>query len=164
MNWRGLFFTGLIWSISTLLPAQAQELGAPIITNYEPDQYKAHYQNWVAVQDRRGMMYFGNANGILEFDGQRWQLIPTQGNATIRSLACGTDGTIYYGSIGDFGFLAVSPSGKVAAFSLQESIPQADRTFNDVWQVLSSRKRSFILKTARCIPFRASLPRPRPAS
>jgi diguanylate cyclase (GGDEF)-like protein len=145
MNWRGLFFTGLIWSISTLLPAQAQELGAPIITNYEPDQYKAHYQNWVAVQDRRGMMYFGNANGILEFDGQRWQLIPTQGNATIRSLACGTDGTIYYGSIGDFGFLAVSPSGKVAAFSLQESIPQADRTFNDVWQVLSSRNGTYFL-------------------
>ena len=60
------------------MPAQVQDLGAPIITNYEPEQFKAHIQNWVAVQDHRGVMYFGNSSGILEFDGQRWQLIPTR--------------------------------------------------------------------------------------
>ena len=80
-------------------------------------------------------MYFGNSSGILEFDGQRWQLIAGLGNTVIRALTCGPDGTIYYGSIGDFGFLAVSPSGKVSAVSLREVIPVTERSFNDVWQV-----------------------------
>jgi len=139
----------MILIFGTLLPGQVQDLGAPIINNYEPEQYKASSQNWVAVQDRRGIMYFGNANGILEFDGQRWQLIPTQGNATIRALTCGADGMIYYGSIGDFGYLTVSPSGKVSAVSLKEAIPKEDRVFNDVWQTLSSRYGIYFLTRSK---------------
>ena len=75
----GSFLLGLVLILGTLLSAQVQELGAPIITNYEPEQYKASSQNWVAVQDRRGVMYFANTAGILEFDGQRWQLIRNAG-------------------------------------------------------------------------------------
>jgi diguanylate cyclase (GGDEF)-like protein len=117
--------------------AQVKDLGAPLITNFEPEQYKANSQNWVAVQDRRGVLYFGNTTGILEFDGQRWQLIPTPGNAPTRALACGPDGTIYYGSINDIGYLATSATGKVTTVSLREAIPTVDRSFNDVWQVES---------------------------
>ena len=137
MNLRGSFFLGLILIFGTFLSAQVQELGAPIISNYEPEQYKAHYQNWVAMQDRRGVMYFGNTLGILEFDGQRWQLIPTPGNVVTRALVSGPDGTIYYGSNGDLGYLAVSPTGKISAVSLRDIIPEAERSFNDVWRLES---------------------------
>ncbi len=153
MNWRGCLLPGLIWVASTLLPAQMQELGAPIINNYEPEQYKASSQNWVAVQDRRGIMYFGNANGILEFDGQRWQLIPTQANATIRALTCVADGTIYYGSLGDLGYLTVLPGGKVSAVSLRNAIPEAERSFNDVWQVESTVDGIYFLTRSRIFRF-----------
>ncbi|MBU4268743.1 MAG: PAS domain S-box protein, partial [Acidobacteria bacterium] len=131
------------------MPGQVPELGAPNISNYETEQFGAHRQNWTAVQDRRGVMYFGNTNGILEFDGQRWQFIPVLENAVTRALTCGPDGTIYYGSIGDFGYLAVSPSGKVSAVSLKEAIPQADRAFNDVWQAFSSRHGVYFLTRSK---------------
>jgi diguanylate cyclase (GGDEF)-like protein len=141
MQQAKLVFTilALTWLLAfpgTLL-SQIEELGSPIITNYEPEQYKAHAQNWVAVQDRRGVMYFGNSNGILEFDGSKWELIPV--GSYVRAMTCGPDGTIYYGSVGDFGYLAASPTGKIAAVSLKESIPPANRDFNDVWQAMSNR-------------------------
>ena len=132
-----------------MLPAQAAELGSPLITNFEPEQYNASSQNWVAVQDHRGVMYFANTAGILEFDGQRWQLISTPENTTVRALVCGPDGTIYYGSVGDFGYLVASPTGKVSVVSLKEAIPKNDRVFNDVWQALSSRYGIYFLSRSK---------------
>jgi diguanylate cyclase (GGDEF)-like protein len=70
MNWRDWLLPGLIWVFSTLLPGQVQELGSPAITNYETEKFGAHMQNWTAVQDPLGVIYFGNSSGILEFDGQ----------------------------------------------------------------------------------------------
>ena len=50
--------------------AQIDQVGAPIISNFDAKVYKAHSQNWAAIQDKRGLMYFGNSQGILEYDGQ----------------------------------------------------------------------------------------------
>ncbi len=116
----------------------AQNSGSPLITNYEPEAYKAHSQNWAAVQDGRGVMFIGNSAGVLEFDGQRWTLTPLPGKGNVRSLARAQDGTIYYGSENDFGYLAVDSKGKTLAVSLKDRIPEADRSFNEVWQILST--------------------------
>lgn len=110
-------------------------LGAPFITNYHPKIYKSHSQNWVSVQDRRGVLYFGNSNGILEFDGQRWQNIAVPGNPLVRSLCIAPDGVIYYGSIGDFGYLKETASGKIEAASLKPLLAKEESVFNDVWQI-----------------------------
>jgi hypothetical protein len=52
--------------------------GIPFIQNYAPKDYHADSQNWAIVQDRRGIMYFGNSDGVLEYDGVSWRLIETQ--------------------------------------------------------------------------------------
>ncbi len=153
MNWRGSLLPGLILIVGTLLPAQEQELGAPVITNYETEQFKALSQNWAAVQDRRGIMYFANNAGILEFDGQHWRLIPVPGNATVRDLTFGPDGTIFYGSVDDFGYLAASPTGSVFAVSLGEKIPKDARAFADVWQVASAADGIYFLTRSRIFRF-----------
>ena len=53
---------------STELPAR-NESGRPFIRNYEAREYQAHSQNWSILQDQRGVMYFGNSIGVLEYDG-----------------------------------------------------------------------------------------------
>ncbi len=153
MNWRGALLPGLILVLGTLLPAQEQGLGAPVITNYETEQFKAFSQNWAALQDRRGIMYFANNAGILEFDGQHWERIPVPGNTTVRDLALGPDGTVYYGSVDDFGYLASSATGKVSAVSLGGAIPRDARAFNDVWQVASSADGIYFLTRSRIFRF-----------
>ncbi|MBY0574877.1 MAG: hypothetical protein K2P84_14450, partial [Undibacterium sp.] len=94
-------------------------------------------------------MYFGNSTGILEFDGQRWQLIATPGNPMVRSLALASDGTIFYGSVGDFGYLSASSSGKISAVSLKDAIPKDEQIFNDVWQIESTAQGIYFLTRSR---------------
>lgn len=149
MKGRESLLPGLLLLLGTHLSAQVPELGAPIITNYETEKFKAYSQDWAAVQDRRGVMYFANNAGILEFDGQHWQLIPVPGASTVRDLVCDPDGTIYYGSVGDIGYLAASPTGKVSAVSLRDAIPQNERDFNDVWQMESSADGIYFLTRSR---------------
>jgi diguanylate cyclase (GGDEF)-like protein len=153
IKWRSSLLLGLVLIFAILLPAQKQDLGSPLITNYQSELYQARSQNWVVLQDRRGVMYFGNSNGILEFDGQHWQLIPVPGDEAIRSLASGPDGTIYYGSIGELGYLTVSATGKVSAVSLKEAIPKAEQAFNDVWQAESCKDGIYFLTRSSIFRF-----------
>ena len=64
-----------------------QERGIPYIQNYMPEQYNAGPDNWSAVQSKEGVMYFGNKNGILEYDGVSWRLIQLPNRGVVRSLA-----------------------------------------------------------------------------
>lgn len=87
-------------------------VGFPIITNYLPKDYKAHNQNWAIVKDARGVMYFGNSAGVLEFDGQNWDLIKIP-NSIVRSMAIDDNGNVFIGSADDFGYLTLDKnSGK----------------------------------------------------
>lgn len=128
-------------------------LGAPIINNYDAKTYKAHNQNWISIQDQRGILYFGNSSGIVEFDGQRWQTVITHGNLMVRSLAIAADQTIYYGSIGDFGYLATNKTGKVQTVSLLNKIPENLRSFNDVWQIETTSHGIYFLTRSRIFRF-----------
>ena len=51
------------------------QIGTPQILNYNNDQYKAGMQNWDIAQDKNGILYFGNNEGLLRFDGRFWNLI-----------------------------------------------------------------------------------------
>jgi diguanylate cyclase (GGDEF)-like protein len=146
---------GLICLSASMLSVAADMpiLGTPFIRNFDSKMYKAHSQNWVALQDRRGVMYFGNSDGILEYDGQRWQNIVVSGAATVRSLAMATDGTIFYGSVGDFGYLSVSETGKVVAVSLKHLVAKDETVFNDVWQIENTNQGIIFLTRSRLFRF-----------
>jgi hypothetical protein len=81
----------------------AQQTGIPYITNFPPDVYKAAIQNCAIVQDKRGVIYVGNNDGVLEYDGIIWRLIKTP--SLVRSLAMDNSGRIFVGIMGDFGYL-----------------------------------------------------------
>jgi hypothetical protein len=51
------------------------DFGQPFIKYYSPKEYKSENSNWSIVQDKRGVMYFGNEKCILEFDGNSWRRI-----------------------------------------------------------------------------------------
>ncbi len=112
------------------------EVGAPLITNYTRHDYHGHSQNWVVVQDRRGVMYFSNYDGVLEFDGSSWRLITLGQGTQTNSLALGPDGVIYVGGNGEFGYLASDASGKMKFASLVEKIPVAYRDFGIVIELV----------------------------
>ena len=96
-----------------------QENGNIPIRNYTPKEYKAHVQNWSIVQDKRGIMYFGNGDGILEYDGTSWRLIELPNKTNVYALSIDSTGRIYVGgSTEEFGFLTAEANGKMKYVSL----------------------------------------------
>ena len=116
------------------------KLGAPFIQNYTTKEYNASAQNWAIVQDNRGVMYFGNNDGVLEYDGTNWRLIKVTNNSLVRSLAIDSTGTIYVGAVGEFGYLAPDSIGNMQYLSLIMHLDSANRKFADVWQTHTFRK------------------------
>ena len=117
--------------------AQARpEIGMPVLTNYSAKEYNGAGQVWSILQDRRGVMYFGDSSGaILEYDGVSWRKIFTTSTVT-RSLAIDDAGTIWVGGGSNFGYLSPDASGALTFVSLLDKVPVEDRNFTDVWQTL----------------------------
>lgn len=111
----------------------------------------AHAQNWSIVQDRLGLIYVGNTAGIFQFDGQQWTRIPMPRPCPVRALALGPDGTLYWGGVRDFGQLTPAEEGPVRALSLFDAVPEAQRDFTDIIQVLSARDGIYFLAHARTL-------------
>ena len=132
---RWLFFTFLLSCLNHVhLNAQIEkETGRPFITNYPPNLHNANPQNWAIEQDDRGVMYFGNSDGILEYDGHNWRLIKTPKNNVVRSLAKDKNGKIWVGGSGEIGYLGPDSTGQMTFISLTSQVPEDKRDFNDVW-------------------------------
>jgi hypothetical protein len=114
--------------------------GRPFIRNYNPKEYGAAFNYWAIAQDRRGVMYFGNWNGVLEYDGVSWRLISTPNKSGVRSLAIDegdpqspSSGRIYVGAVGDLGYLAPDAIGDMQFVSLLDHVNPEHREFNEVW-------------------------------
>ncbi len=122
------------------------ETALPYVQNFSPEEYSAHPQNFAVVQDVRGVMYFGNVGGVLEYDGVSWRLIPMPNQSVVRSLSRDDDGRIYVGAQNEFGYLVLNAAGATEYVSLVDHLkPAADSSgnagpeFGDVWQIWTTR-------------------------
>ncbi|MFH1321917.1 MAG: hypothetical protein ABII90_14855 [Bacteroidota bacterium] len=124
--------------ISSSLAQPASNPGNPFIQNYTTEEYSGGPQNWAVLQDNRGVMYFGNGQGVLEFDGNNWNLIRMPNNSTVLSLARDSSGTIYVGAYQEFGYLSADSMGKLTYRSLSANSPwiPKDTVFSEVWTIL----------------------------
>jgi len=112
-----------------------QDVGLPAIWSFGPKT-----QVWCALQDKRGLMYFGTNLGIVELDGVNDTIIKVPDQTIIRSLAMDPNGIIYYGGRGDFGYLTASSDGNFKIVSLREKVPADIWNFTDGWQIFINSK------------------------
>jgi signal transduction histidine kinase len=110
------------------------DAGMPFVSYYPARVYRAEPQNWTAVRDNRGLIYFGNTSGVLEYDGLNWRLIRTRTDAIARTLFHDpqTD-RIYVGSRYDIGFLDSDERGLRRYRSLDSLLSAEQKKFNHVW-------------------------------
>ena len=124
------FFIFIVYS--SLSFSQDKSIGIPFIKNYNIKEYKAGAENWAVVKDKRGVMYFGNNAGVLEYDGTNWNLIKLNKKTTVRTLAIDSVGIIYVGAENEFGFLQPDKTGKLLYISLSDSLPDTDKDFTEI--------------------------------
>lgn len=113
----------------------AQQWSIPYLKNYSPKLYEGGTDNWSVVQDKRGVMFFANAIGVLEYDGTRWRMYSVSNQSMTRSLAIDSKGRVYVGAVGEFGYLEADGKGELHYKSLTEKLSEADKAFSDVWKI-----------------------------
>lgn len=128
-------------------------IGIPNITNYYKQEYNAGRQNWGIAQDRHGIMYFANNNGLLSFDGTFWRTYPIPNATIVRSLAIDKNGRIYVGGQQEFGYFSPNQYGELQYTSLCKDLPTAENDFADVWAIQIVNDRIFFHSNKRIFEY-----------
>lgn len=122
------------------------ETGRPFIKYYSPKVYDGTAVNWTIAQDKRGVMYFGNGTGILEFDGTSWRKIKVPNSANVRSLVSSDNGIIYVCASDDFGYLKADTIGQLKYQLLKPYLDRKYQNYGEMWDV-SASSRGIFFKT-----------------
>jgi len=138
-------FIPILLSLHFSAPSHAQintSKGVPSYTNYTVgDINLAGQQVWSVNQNKEGFLFVGTSSGLQKFDGKNWELLAsptTEFNTNVRSTLLASDGTFYFGSLGDFGLVTADSLGRTVERSLLDGFP-ADMVFNDVWSIRESQ-------------------------
>jgi len=113
----------------------AQEF-TPIVNQFTKKDYNASNQNWAVGQGSDGIMYFGNNQGLLEFDGSLWQIHQIAGNKIVRSLFVNKENRIYTGSFEEFGYFDKNKSGQLIYNSLSAKLKKYKMQNDEIWKIL----------------------------
>lgn len=111
-------------------------IAIPQIINYNSDQYKGGLQNWDIAQDSNGIMYFGNNEGLLTFNGRYWNIYPLPNATVVRSVAIDNNNKVYVGGQDEVGYFEADSAGMLQYHSLVDLIPEQERQFADIWDVV----------------------------
>jgi len=125
------------------LVASQNTIGLPDIINYSKLSYNAGLQNWDIKQDKNGIVYFANNEGLLSFDGKNWKIYPLPNKTIVRSVEIGADNKIYVGGQDELGYFAPNANGSLVYHSLTNLIPAKFRSFEDVWDIISYKSSLF---------------------
>jgi hypothetical protein len=117
-----------------LYAADIKSIGVPYIENYPKSVYASGNQNWSICKDKNGVMYFGNAEGLLIFDGRYWQKYKMPNRQIVRAVATDNKGKIYTGSFGEFGYWAIKDN-KLKYNSLISLIPKNLKLSDEIWKI-----------------------------
>lgn len=112
-------------------------VGSPFVQQYNKSAYHAGNQNWGLSISPEGFIYAANTEGLLSFDGQEWRLYSMPRHSSLRSVLVHTDGKIYVGGAGEFGFWTRSKFGKMNYSSISDSVKNKELLRNDdIWRII----------------------------
>lgn len=124
----------------SLIPQSLSAQYSYYFQNYSLSEYNAGNQNWDITKSNDGKLFVANNDGLLEFDGIKWNLWEMPNKTIIRSVLAHQK-KIYVGSYEEFGFFYRDDKGDLIYNSLlnihTKKEPQNDEEF---WKIISFNK------------------------
>lgn len=134
---------GFFLILLLLLPftgfTQVKNTGIPEIRNYPKSEYKGGTQNWGVAQDPDGFIYFANNDGLLRFDGLKWDIFDVPGTSPVRSVCVDEKGTIYIGLDDDFGIYETNTEEGSRYRSLKPKLPADIAETGVIWKIYETQ-------------------------
>ncbi len=112
---------------------------SPIVKSYPVSDYNAGIQNWSIAQDKRGVMYFGNNSGLLEFDGNTWRLYELPQKGIVRAIYISEDDKIFVGSYEEFGYFIRTPYNTLEYHSLKSEVRNFTFHNDEIWDIVCAQ-------------------------
>lgn len=135
------FYTVLFSVVLAMLwlPCSAQDIPfIPPVYNYTTGTYKAGNQNWAIAQGTDGVIYIGNNNGLLSFEGVNWKLHPLPNNLSVKSIYVDSTNTrerIYVGSFEEFGYFEPDETNQLIYHSIKNLAAEYPFHNEEVWTI-----------------------------
>lgn len=136
---KAVFYIVIFLVSGPLFLAGKSTVGYPFIKNFPTALYQAGVQNWSIQQHENDYLFFANNNGLLQYDGNNWSCFPLKNNTIARSLLVQGD-KVFIGGQNEFGYFQPDDKGRMTFHSLLELIPETDRQFEDVWEIIAWKK------------------------
>jgi AraC family transcriptional regulator, chitin signaling transcriptional activator len=120
--------------------ASAQSNNVKIKT-YQKQEFNADAEFWTMCEDKEGVLYFGNNDGILVYDGEHWQKLILPNNSSARSLNVGKNGVVYAGGYNEAGTVTKDAGGQYHYNSLTHTLQLDGRNIENIWDIRSFGKK-----------------------
>ncbi|PQJ78716.1 helix-turn-helix and ligand-binding sensor domain-containing protein [Polaribacter porphyrae] len=124
-----LFLINIFLIVTTTL---SQEV--PPINIFSTEDYGAENQNWGVSQANNKFIYVANNEGLLEFNGETWELYPTPNETIMRSVKCFNE-RIYTGFYMDFGFWTKNDFGLLEYTSIVKKNKIEMLEDEQIWEI-----------------------------
>ncbi|MDT8414784.1 MAG: triple tyrosine motif-containing protein [Flavobacteriaceae bacterium] len=131
MNYFSSWFSVLFLVVGYVATGQIE---STYIENFTKEDYKSANQNWGISVDSNNFVYVANNDGLLVFDGFRWEKYQLPNNTILRSVSVVKD-TIYVGSYEEFGYFLQDDKGFLYYTSLSDKIDSSLLTNYEFWQI-----------------------------
>ncbi|HEY8929999.1 MAG TPA: triple tyrosine motif-containing protein [Mucilaginibacter sp.] len=131
-----LFFCFVLIPVVFAVASDIKSIGVPYVQNYTKALYQSGNQNWSITRDEHGIMYFGNSEGLLTFDGKYWQSYQMPNGLIVRSVRADGKGKVYSGGFGEFGYWETNKNGPLKYHSLVKLVPKKYQPVNEeIWKI-----------------------------
>lgn len=119
-----------------------QLIGIPLRTHFNSEDYQGGIESWDFVQSKNGLLYVANNNGLLEFDGNKWNRYPIPDATKIRTVMIDSKGVIYVGGQNQLGYFVDGGSG-LEFKSLREELKAASVEISEIWKIFEFNNKIF---------------------
>ncbi|QTE36869.1 triple tyrosine motif-containing protein [Mucilaginibacter gossypii] len=142
---RKTLFIIIVLAFISVWPAWSVDIksvGVPYVQNYTKALYQFGNQNWSVTRDEHDIMYFGNAEGLLTFDGKYWQQYHMPNGLIVRSVSADGKGRVYAGGYGEFGYWHNDGKGILKYTSLVNLVPKNFLPVTEeIWKIYCDNNR-----------------------
>ncbi|MDI3318522.1 ligand-binding sensor domain-containing protein [Pinibacter soli] len=136
-------------AFSSSFASDGKDIGVPHIKNFTKEIYRSGNQNWSVAKDRNGIMYYGNNNGLLIYDGNSWKLYQLPNKLIVRGVATDDNGKVYTGGFGELGYWMYNEKGLFTYTSLLKLVPGGLMNKDEVWKIYVDGSRVLFQSFAR---------------
>ena len=130
-----VIFLSVLW-----LPLLGQQ---PMLETYGIEDYNANERNWHVDQNGLGMMFFGNQEGLLMYDGSNWRTFNPPGR-TVRAVSVDANDNVFVGTLSDIGVIAQNARNEYVYRSLRPFLPDTTEAIKPVFEIKQSSNFSFV--------------------